>query len=431
VAFTPPSTYTGRALIVSGSPRFKAIGDWFGTSLAGTYAAFEWGAEVNSAGITMAGEAAEFSGDKISCFFIGVNLQGPGALIRQTAVEAGTIGVYTFGANASIGSQIEGSIVSGNVEAGIALQNSGNKVLGDEVHNIQGFGAIAVETTAEPPTGNVIGGDLPSEENVLTTNTSNGIVIKSNEASENEIGRNRGAVGGNFITLTLSGSGTIGPNGGIQPPPAATAFQSSARGSGAEPGARIRVFSKATEGAGELASYLGTATADASGNWRAVFVTTVAIGTLVTATQTNVLGGTSNLAASATAVVDPACPSADAVGCELPTPPPPASTPTDTSTSGSTSTSQPPPPPPAVPQTKIAKGPKAKSTNTTAKFTFTSSVAGSTFQCKLDKKKWAKCGSPKTYKNLKPGKHTFSVRAVGPTGLVAKTPTKRTFTVLE
>lgn len=33
------------------------------------------------------------------------------------------------------------------------------------------------------------------------------------------------------------------------------------------------------------------------------------------------------------------------------------------------------------------------------------------FECKLDGGKWAKCKSPTTYKKLKPGKHTFRVRA--------------------
>lgn len=90
-----------------------------------------------------------------------------------------------------------------------------------------------------------------------------------------------------------------------------------------------------------------------------------------------------------------------------------------------------PPPPPAepVPDTSIAKGPKGKIDTAKASFRFRSTVAGSSFQCRLDKKPFKACKSPKTYKGLAKGKHTFRVRAIGPTGLVDATPAKRTFKV--
>jgi hypothetical protein len=62
-------------------------------------------------------------------------------------------------------------------------------------------------------------------------------------------------------------------------------------------------------------------------------------------------------------------------------------------------------------------------------FKFISSEAGSTFLCKLDKKAFAKCRSPKTYKNLKPGKHTFQVKARGPQGLVGPPSAIKRFTI--
>lgn len=55
---------------------------------------------------------------------------------------------------------------------------------------------------------------------------------------------------------------------------------------------------------------------------------------------------------------------------------------------------------------------------------------GSTFQCKLDRKPFKKCSSPKTYKKVKPGKHVFRVRAIDKAGNVDPTPAKRKFTVL-
>ena len=70
--------------------------------------------------------------------------------------------------------------------------------------------------------------------------------------------------------------------------------------------------------------------------------------------------------------------------------------------------------PPASPQTKLGSHPKktikTKKNKVKVKFGFSSSVAGATFKCKLDKGKFASCTSPKTYK-VKPGKHTFSVVA--------------------
>lgn len=86
--------------------------------------------------------------------------------------------------------------------------------------------------------------------------------------------------------------------------------------------------------------------------------------------------------------------------------------------------SNPPPPPPEkapIPDTKLNLKPKAtvktKQAKAKVKFAFSSpEVKGATFQCKLDKGAYATCSSPKTYK-VKPGRHTFSVRAVGPAGV--------------
>jgi hypothetical protein len=97
----------------------------------------------------------------------------------------------------------------------------------------------------------------------------------------------------------------------------------------------------------------------------------------------------------------------------------------------------PPPPPPGggggsdttPPQTKITKGPGKKLAQGKAKFSFTSSEPGSTFTCKLDKKKAARCRSPKTYSGLKPGRQTLSVWATDAAGNKDPTPAKRSFRV--
>jgi len=85
----------------------------------------------------------------------------------------------------------------------------------------------------------------------------------------------------------------------------------------------------------------------------------------------------------------------------------------------------------AAPQTKISKGPKARSSSRIAKFKFSSTEAGSTFECKLDRKPFKKCRSPQKYKRLKPGKHVFKVRATDAAGNTDRTPAVRKFTVLK
>jgi glucose/arabinose dehydrogenase len=67
---------------------------------------------------------------------------------------------------------------------------------------------------------------------------------------------------------------------------------------------------------------------------------------------------------------------------------------------------------PVVPQPKLKKHPAKKTKSHKATFKF--SASGSTklsFECKLDKGKPQRCRSPKTYKGLKPGSHTFKVWA--------------------
>ena len=64
-----------------------------------------------------------------------------------------------------------------------------------------------------------------------------------------------------------------------------------------------------------------------------------------------------------------------------------------------------------------------------ATFKFAASEAGSKFQCKLDKKKFKPCTSPKTYKKLKPGKHVFRVKARDRAGNVDKTPMVKRFKI--
>jgi hypothetical protein len=83
-----------------------------------------------------------------------------------------------------------------------------------------------------------------------------------------------------------------------------------------------------------------------------------------------------------------------------------------------------------VPDTLLGSHPKAKlkaKKKAKVSFSFSSSIAGSTFQCKLDRASFAPCTSPKSYK-VKPGKYRFEVEAVN-AGQVDPTPANFSFRV--
>ena len=94
-----------------------------------------------------------------------------------------------------------------------------------------------------------------------------------------------------------------------------------------------------------------------------------------------------------------------------------------------TATTPVPPPDKTPPKTKIKSGPKGHTNSSKAKFKFSSSEGGSKFFCKLDAKAWGSCKSPRTYKHLKPGKHTFKVRARDNAGNLDQSPAKRSWHV--
>jgi hypothetical protein len=84
-----------------------------------------------------------------------------------------------------------------------------------------------------------------------------------------------------------------------------------------------------------------------------------------------------------------------------------------------------------APETDKIAGPKKLTKGQKATFTFGSSIAGSTFECRVDKAAFKACASPlkvKT-KKLKAGKHTLEVRAVA--GGADPTPSVFTFKVVK
>jgi hypothetical protein len=82
------------------------------------------------------------------------------------------------------------------------------------------------------------------------------------------------------------------------------------------------------------------------------------------------------------------------------------------------------------PETKFKKRPENKLDGSTATYKFTSTEAGSSFECKLDRKKYKPCSSPHKLKHLKPGKHKFSVRSIDAAGNPDPSPAKDKFKVV-
>src|SRR5437899_790336 len=81
------------------------------------------------------------------------------------------------------------------------------------------------------------------------------------------------------------------------------------------------------------------------------------------------------------------------------------------------------------PDTSITAAPPARSTCSSASFSYTATEAGSTFACQLDASAFAVCVSPQSYSGLADGSHSFQVRATDPAGNTDPTPASYTSTV--
>lgn len=344
---------------------------------------------------------------------VGIEQRFGGAEISENLIVGGQYGVLTEGEPGAFG----GNLIAGNSiiepEAnGVLIENDLNEVVGNIITEAGGAGVrIKNPDTLLVATGNLVGGDSESEENVFLGNGGPAIEIfdevDASEESENEVARNKGLANGTLF-IDLVGEA----NAGIQPPAFATSTQSTASGTGAVANARIRVFANATKSPGQIGGFLAETVADGKGNWKVTYPS-IATGTAVGATQTNPAGGTSELS-YATATADPS-PNKDKTK-----EPRVIGDPLCAFTRGKC----------RYPETVITRAPKAKIRATTVKFRFSSDMPGSSFKCKLDRKPFKKCKSPKTYKGLKPGKHVFKVRATDTSGRVDPIPAIRKFRIL-
>ncbi|HET9163177.1 MAG TPA: LamG-like jellyroll fold domain-containing protein, partial [Solirubrobacterales bacterium] len=81
--------------------------------------------------------------------------------------------------------------------------------------------------------------------------------------------------------------------------------------------------------------------------------------------------------------------------------------------------------------TTITSGPTGKVTADEVSFSFTANRPEAAFECSLDEAAFSPCTSPKEYKGLAEGSHSFRVRAVNATEGADETPAERSFEVVE
>jgi hypothetical protein len=87
------------------------------------------------------------------------------------------------------------------------------------------------------------------------------------------------------------------------------------------------------------------------------------------------------------------------------------------------------PPDSTPPDTTITSGPSGTVATSAVTFEFSSSEAGSSFECRLDGAAWAKCASPRDQSRLANGSHTFDVRATDAAANADPSPATRTWMV--
>jgi CSLREA domain-containing protein len=397
----------GDGLFAEGAENFTASGNAIGVLPDGTAGESPGvGISLCASGVT---ERAHISANQMDLGpdAIGIDSEWGAADITGNTIRGSQVGVFTLAPSEGRGDLIQGNTVTNPDLYGIEVLNESNVLIGNSISN---SGRAGIELEGADHTR--VGGDLPSEENVIVGSGRAAIEFTGTEEQRNEIAANHGFGNADAFIRLIAQSSEEPINGGIEPPLLATVLQSSATGT-AKPGATVRVFRKASAEPGELASLLTVVKADEFGNWKAAYAK-VPVGTLVATTQTSDAGtpeaGTSEVSVPLAAAADPEKKEKEKEegggggGSS------------SGSSTGSTNPSPAPTPTPVVPskapKATITKGPKKSSTATTAKFTFKATpAAGTKFQCKLDNARWASCKSPKTYKKLKPGKHTFQVRA--------------------
>ena len=348
-----------------------------------------------------------------------INLGATNSVVQGNVIGIGTSGQDVGGGTVGIsvnggsGNQIggegagQGNVV-GNAGTGISASD-GSTVAGNVI------GTDASEAQPHPITtrgilvsgdSNVIGGTTAASENVIANVGGDAVEIIGDGNDFNRILRNRGsaAAGQEFLELRGDfgvGNGATGPNEGIERPTiTAGATSQQVNGTGALPGAIVRVYRTASTagatGPRDVLAFAGQATADGAGNWTLNCPSAGCVGGLsgagqVTANQTSATGNSSEMA-DPKAYTDLAA------------------------------------------DTQIDSGPAEGSTtgDSTPTFSFSASEPNSAFQCRVDGAPFAGCSGPgatHTPAELTDGPHTFEVRAVDSGLNTDPTAASRSFTV--
>src|SRR5215208_5920133 len=388
----------------------------------------------------------------------------------------------------------DGNVIGNTLFAGILMDGGdGNEIVGNRI-GVDGndvarpnpVGIIVRTSFANVASGNVVGGDQPAEENVISK-SANGAVVINGVGSGNSVLRNRGSGNGQqFIDVgsqggtTTAGNGPGNPgseNGGALAPQISGTPTTLAASGMAAPNADVRVFiTPSADGTDPkaISQFVGMATADGAEAWSLTYGSPIPNDSRIAATQTLTDGSTGELTTAMT--VADATPPATSINTG-PSGLIADSTPTWTFSSepGATfecridaaafaacsspftpaaqlahgqhtfrvraiddSPAQNADPTPATrtvtvdatpPQTTITSGPSGPTRDATPTFAFTAGQAGSTFQCKLDAGAWVGCASPRTTAKLTDGAHTFRVRARDAVGNFDLTPAQRNLKV--
>jgi len=350
-------------------------------------------------------EAARIAGNRISMTSgEAIRQRGSGATMVDNvigqAVDGGPLpGAVTaihLDLAASFASIVEDNMIANASRYGLLIENSGNRVMANRILSA-GVAGIRIES----PVGlaaafNLIGEDAPRTEDIISDSGGAAIQIVGAETKPNHVARVSGSGNGSlFVDIGANGPGTegrgwvTGLKGSVpiesNTPTIRVAKPTRIAGDNAFPTALIRVYGKAGASPGELKPLLAEDYADQQGTWSVNLPTPLSRGSFVAVAQTSDQRGSSEMAIAKIATAT---------------------------------------------RTKIVRGPKRRSHRRTARFFFRSNKAHATFECRLDRRPFKRCHSPRVYKHLKPGKHIFRVRATDAAGDRDRSPALRKFTVL-
>jgi CSLREA domain-containing protein len=365
-------------------------------------------------------QAAHIVDNRIAMYGgVAISQQGCGAEIRRNNVGVGSGGDPLPGARTGVvletppvqsvpcfSSVVQENEIDNSADYGIFVENGGNWLGGNRIDGA-GINGIRVTFFA---TRNKIGENSPASENTISNSGGAAIALPSSESPrENVVGRVSGnGNGGIFIDAGRTGPGSgapiVEPNSPgsfpFIPNEAPTITDMSATSvSGRGPGGEFHIYAKSGASPGQLGRQLAVVQAEANRHdeWTVPLPTKLkqgqylAVGVTMPSWEVGIGRATPYWGSSELRIVK----------VDL-----------------------------KPPVTRIVKRPKRRSHRRTAKFGFRASEKGSTFECRLDGRKFKPCRSPVIYRHLRPGEHVFRVRGTDALGNRAHSPTRWKFRVL-